>query len=46
MNSKTHMVVMEVVSQHLDKHKNNGLIFLSCKKFCQDRFEYAALRNF
>ena len=26
MNSKTHMVVMEVVSQHLDKHKNNGLI--------------------
>ena len=27
MNSKTHMVVMEVVSQHLDEHKNNGLIF-------------------
>ena len=27
MNSKTHMVVMEVVSQNLDKHKNNGLIF-------------------
>ena len=26
MNSKTHMVVMEVVSQHLDEHKNNGLI--------------------
>ena len=27
MNSKTHMVVLEVVSQHLDEHKNNGLIF-------------------
>ena len=27
MNSKTHMVVIEVVSQHLDEHKNNGLIF-------------------
>ena len=27
MNSKTHMVVMEVVSQYLDEHKNNGLIF-------------------
>ena len=27
MNSKTHMVVMEVVSQHLDLYKNNGLIF-------------------
>ena len=27
MNSKTHMVVMEVVSQNLDEHKNNGLIF-------------------
>ena len=27
MNSKTHMVVMEVVSQHLDEQKNNGLIF-------------------
>ena len=26
MNSKTHMVVIEVVSQHLDEHKNNGLI--------------------
>ena len=26
MNSKTHMFVMEVVSQHLDEHKNNGLI--------------------
>ena len=26
MNSKTHMVVMEVVSQHLDEHKNNVLI--------------------
>ena len=26
MNSKTHMVVMEVVSQHLDLYKNNGLI--------------------
>ena len=26
MNSKTHMVVMEVVSQHLDEYKNNGLI--------------------
>ena len=26
MNSKTHMVFMEVVSQHLDEHKNNGLI--------------------
>ena len=26
MNSKTQMVVMEVVSQHLDQYKNNGLI--------------------
>ena len=26
MNSKIHMVVLEVVSQHLDEHKNNGLI--------------------
>ena len=26
MNSKTHIVVMEVVSQHLEEHKNNGLI--------------------
>ena len=26
MNSKTHMVVMEVVSQHLDWYKNNSLI--------------------
>ena len=26
MNSKTHMVVMEVVSQNLDEHKNNDLI--------------------
>ena len=26
MNSKTDMVVMEVVSQHLDEYKNNGLI--------------------
>ena len=26
MNYKTHMVVIEVVSQHLDGHKNNGLI--------------------
>ena len=26
MNSKTHMVVMEVVSQNLDQYKNNGLI--------------------
>ena len=25
MNSKTHMVVMDLVSQHLDEHKNNGL---------------------
>ena len=27
MNFKPHMVVMEVVSQHLDEYKNNGLIF-------------------
>ena len=27
MNSKTHTVVMEVVSQHLDEQKNNGLNF-------------------
>ena len=27
MKPKTIMVVMEVVSQHLDEHKNNGLIF-------------------
>ena len=26
MNFKTHMVVMEVVSQQLDEYKNNGLI--------------------
>ena len=26
MNSKIHMVVMEMVSQHLDEQKNNGLI--------------------
>ena len=26
MNAKTHMVVMEVVSQHLDQYKNKGLI--------------------
>ena len=26
MNSKTHMVVMEVVSQNLDEHKNNDLL--------------------
>ena len=27
VNYKTHIVVMKVVSQHLDEHKNNGLIF-------------------
>ena len=26
MNSKTHIVIMEVVSQHLDLYKNNALI--------------------
>ena len=26
LNSKTHMVVMEVASQLLDQYKNNGLI--------------------
>ena len=26
MNSKTHMVIMEMVSQQLDQYKNNGLI--------------------
>ena len=26
MKYKTHMDVMEVVSQHLDQYKNNGLI--------------------
>ena len=26
MNSKTHIVILEVVSQHLDQYKNNGLI--------------------
>ena len=26
MNSKTYMVVMELVSQHLDEYKINGLI--------------------
>ena len=26
MKAKTHLVVMEVVSQHLDQYKNNGLI--------------------
>ena len=27
MNAKTHLVLMEVVSQPLDQYKNNGLIF-------------------
>ena len=27
MNSKAHMVFIEVVSQNLDEHKNNGLIY-------------------
>ena len=26
MESKTHVVVMKMVSQHLDQYKNNGLI--------------------
>ena len=26
MKADTHVVVMEVVSQHLDQYKNNGLI--------------------
>ena len=26
MNSKTNMVVMEMVSQQLDQYRNNGLI--------------------
>ena len=26
MESKTHVVIMEVVSQHLNQYKNNGLI--------------------
>ena len=26
MNSKTHMIVMEVVSQNLDEYRINGLI--------------------
>ena len=26
MKSRTHMVVMEVISQHLYQYKNNGLI--------------------
>ena len=26
MNAKTHMVLMEVVSQQLDQYKNNSLI--------------------
>ena len=26
MNAKTYMVLMEVVSRHLDQYKNNGLI--------------------
>ena len=25
-NAKTYMIVLEVVSQHLDQYKNNGLI--------------------
>ena len=29
MNSKTHMVVMEVVSHHFDWYKNNCLIYKS-----------------
>ena len=27
MKFKTHMVIMEVVSQNLDEYKNNGLIY-------------------
>ena len=27
MKPKTLMVVIELVSQHLDEHKNNGLIY-------------------
>ena len=45
MNSKTHMVVMEVVSQNLDEHKNNGLIF-NLQEILSDRFEYTVLRDF
>ena len=26
MNTKTHMVLMEIISQSLDQYKNNGLI--------------------
>ena len=28
MNYETNMVVMEVVSQHFDQYRNNGLIFV------------------
>ena len=29
MKPKTLMIVIELVSQHLDEHKNNGLIYKS-----------------
>ena len=37
MNSKTHMVVMELVSQHLDEYKNNGLIAM-LHEFLSEQF--------
>ena len=38
MNAKTCMVVLEVVSQHLDQYKNNGLSKLSCMIFSKSWF--------
>ena len=45
IKSKTYMVVMKVVSQYLDKYKNNGSIS-KLHEFCQDRFEYSVLYDF
>ena len=46
MNSKTLMIVMEVVSQQLDQYKNNSAICKLILKFYWDRFEYVVLCDF
>ena len=45
MKSKTHVVVMELVSQLLDQFKNNSAI---CKltEILSGRFEYVVLYDF
>ena len=37
MDSKTHMIVMELVSQHLDEYKINGLISM-LHEFLSEQF--------